>query len=198
MSLVNLLRKKKDYKEYNEVKAFVDVIANYFDFSNKPRIADLCCGNGMLGFHLLEQNLVDEVLFVDKYKSRQFQDLDKTYSSNSNNYTFLEKEISMLEPIPSEIFLSIHACNTLTDKIMQLSLEQEKPFAVMTCCHQRSLLKKYKELIPNHLLFSLGLSTYLDLARAKKVRSSNRKCFIRTINRNITKSNNIIISVNQY
>ncbi len=178
MALLDLVRTKKDLRDYNKVKNFVELVEEHFHLNGT--IYDLCCGSGMLGFYILERNKDAFVHFVDNNKTNRFKELSE--QSGLSNYEFMQRDLYSLSDLEEGLLLSIHACGKLTEKVISLGLDNELPFAVMTCCHNNELRREYEEMVPSHYLFNMGLKDYVDVGRIRMIRSSGGNAELEDLN----------------
>ncbi len=190
MKLEDCVQTRRDDHNFKKVKAFMEVVERYHLFKRETEVVDLCCGNGMLGFYLLERYPNLRLSFLDKIENNSFKRLE---SQLGRKNPFLEKDIFGMESLPGELLLSIHACNYLTDKIIELGLKQRQKFVIMTCCHDKTQCQKYDHLIPPGAIYPLGLGGYIDLGRVLDIRRKGRQCYTECIDSKITPKNKVII-----
>ncbi|MBT3406021.1 methyltransferase [Candidatus Woesearchaeota archaeon] len=187
MTLDQRLLTGKDRRDYEKVRLFFGEVAKHIPLSADTPIVDLCCGNGMLGFYFLELYPEGYVHFYDQQQTERFREL----AEGKTNYTFHQEDINTLTQTEEGILLSIHACYILTDKVIELGLQEHKPFAIMPCCHRREMIQQCET--PPHVLHTYGLADYIDITRANAIRDQGRSCTLTEIKRNRKKKNNLII-----
>ena len=190
MSLVDTLKTKKDFRDYRKVSSFVEAMAEEIPLDGV--VYDLCCGNGMLGFYILERNPCAFVYFVDQKRTNRFNELSEAVGAKGvddaevscaksledgveKDYQFLERDLYHLDELSEGVLLSIHACGSLTERILEMGVENDLPSAVMTCCHNKELRLLYQDSLPSHYLFNQGLKDYVDLARVKKMKKLGKE-----------------------
>lgn len=191
MILEDCVQTRRDKHDFRKVKAFIEVVERYHLLESDAKVVDLCCGNGMLGFYLLERYPNLHLSFLDKIKTNSFKKLESRLGRKN---PFLEEDIFGMESLPEGLLLSIHACNYLTDKIIELGLKQQQKFVIMTCCHDKTQCPEYNHLIPPGAIYPLGLGGYIDLGRVLDIRRKGRQCYTECIDPKITPKNNVIIA----
>lgn len=164
--------------------AFCTVVKSEFDIRKYDLVYDLCCGNSLLGFCFS-----NEMLGIDNADN----------SSRDSNllqlptYSFYKK--NLWEDINLEgnsLLLGVHACGSLTDRIIQLAIDSNNDFAVLTCCHSDKHLFNPKNKPNPWLALELGRDYYLDLCRLAYVNENFAYCGMDFINKDITPKNRII------
>ena len=109
-------------KEFKKKSSFISFINSFFDIGKYDVIYDLCCGKGMVADYFLRQGY--SAIPIDKK------------ANNRAIVNVQEQDIFKLRMLqPSSLVLAMHACGTLTDRVIELSIESENDFAVVSCCH---------------------------------------------------------------
>jgi hypothetical protein len=178
-----------DSKEVEEVRYFNSQVMEIFK-GRFDCVYDMCCGNGLNGFYWLATQRTKFVEFYDKTENRYF----RTLSSHFTNHRYNLKNIfeSHIFASSDSLFVSIHACGSLTDQVIDMAIGNRKPFAVMPCCYE----------FHNNRYFSPELIDYfsdkedaIDAARVRKIQNRGFKVILRNIPKEISDKNRIIIGV---
>ncbi len=90
---------------------------------------------------------------------------------------------------PDELVVSVHACGTLTDRVLDTALAARAAVAVLPCCH--SLGKCDTAGLEAWMAGDLAI----DAARALRLRAIGYRVYLQTIPADITPQNRLIIGV---
>jgi len=144
-------------KEVHEASCFYTQVTRVFTHRqySVAFVIDICAGNGLNGMLWLLSGAAQHVYFIDKnietasgYKVRKRLDAlgyASSYSYLCQDITHQESTIQELEAIQKNhhngtgIITAMHACGTLTDKIMLYAHHTHMPFAVVPCCQKRGM-----------------------------------------------------------
>ena len=104
------------------------------------RIVDLACGHGLVSHILL---LIDDTspnaLAVDTHIPQNAnalsQNLIKTWPRLKDRIFFSQMPLEHAELSSQDIVVSVHACGTLTDTVIEKALSVRAKLAVLPCCH---------------------------------------------------------------
>lgn len=104
------------------------------------RIVDLACGHGLVSHILL---LLDDTspnaLAVDTHIPQNAkalsQNLIKTWPRLKDRIFFSQMPLEQTELSSQDIVVSVHACGTLTDTVIEKALSARAKLAVLPCCH---------------------------------------------------------------
>lgn len=186
-------------QELKKVYGFCSVINPFF--IKIDRVLDICAGKGLLSFLLLYNGIARESFMVDKKKPFRFRRLEKLFYNYSLNYTYTEEDIFsedyVIKNNGNSLVVAIHACGNLTDRIIELSLKQTLPFAIMPCCHrtiERSIRYQLRNPPDPRLKLYKRKEDYFDLLRQRYIEEHGWSCYIREIDEKITPRNKIIIA----
>lgn len=109
-------------------------------FPETKRVADLAGGHGMLGWFLLALDPTRTVVCVDANMPKSADVLADAmvahFPSLQRKWTYIQADLSCVEPDPSTVMVSVHACGSLTDALVGLAIDGKgAPLAVVPCCH---------------------------------------------------------------
>lgn len=158
------------------------------------RVADLCCGHGLLGilFAIFEPK-VDRVILVDKNEPDSRQKLIAIATRVAP--WIAEKIENRVAPIGLDddwiesgcAVVSAHACGSLSDLCIEIAIQSGGPLAILPCCYPRSACRA-----PLALQTALGLATAFDIDRTYRLESANYRVRWAEIPLEITPMNRII------
>ncbi len=118
-------------KEVIKNTEFLGYVSRVFKLDQYETVYDLCCGKGLVGLYLATKGI--KVVAVD---SKRNSDLGRSLRNLGRNYTFQERDIWEMDALqPNSFVFAIHACGTLTDRVIDLTMKSNSEFAVMSCCH---------------------------------------------------------------
>jgi len=174
-------------KEFEEIKYFNEQIKDYIHLEI---MYDLCAGNGLNGFYNLYNNQSRFVHFYDIKENQHFEKLARHFSA----YDYHLKDIHQTKIISRENsgFTSIHACNNLTDRVIEIAISNRKPFAVMPCCYEYHNNDHFS---PELIDYFKNKEDAIDAARVKYIQDRDYTAIIRNIPEEITKKNRILIGL---
>ncbi len=103
-------------------------------------VLDLAAGHGLLAFVLL---LLDDTsptaLCVDREQPPSFQTLLRVLEEHwprlAGRVEYQVGNLQEVAPTPSTLVASVHACGSLTDRVLDVALAGGSPVAVLPCCH---------------------------------------------------------------
>lgn len=104
------------------------------------RIVDLACGHGLLAMTLL---LLDdsspEALAVDQRIPESAKALYATFTESwprlGGRVRFVEADLEKVTLTHDDLIVSVHACGSLTDLVLQRAVAARAHVAVLPCCH---------------------------------------------------------------
>lgn len=198
-----------DEKELLEASCFYQQVHTVM-LRDIDYIIDLCAGNGLIGATWLLEGAVQKVYFVDTQKSKdsklvQQKLYEKGYgeccmydSIDIQDSKKMHKYIKSLQNRHSHhygLITAMHACGVLADKICTLAVEHSFPFAIVPCCHTRTMDSISPLDKSQTVLFSdyFSVSEYADILRIVKLIQQGYSIQLRTLPREITEKNRIFI-----
>jgi len=187
-------------KEMDESCAFykkiVPVIAQDLDY-----IIDVCSGNGLNSLLWLAQGATKHAYMIDKRENSYFEGLKQEFirldHSIENRTEFIEKDIFKGRPLDQAphgngMMVSVHACGTLTDRVMEISMQYHLPFAVMPCCHSDKNDYPY---IMTEILPYFRSDDAIDVMRILHLQNNGYEIILRRIDPKITDKNLIMMGL---
>ena len=160
-------------------------------FRHMRRIADLAAGHGLLSWFLLvldykeyewsnisEKRKPRTAICVDRRMPPSAEKIAnamvKHYPDIKSRWTYVQSDLSSVIPHPSCLISSVHACGTLTDYLIELTIGDFKnrhgdsngrvPLAVVPCCHTIQERKGYRP----HDLLGMNIEQITALVDEKK------------------------------
>ncbi len=201
-------------KEILEASCFYQQLQRVFTRRERQVdfIIDMCAGNGLNGVLWVLYNTAQHVYFIDKKEDTKYatavrRRLDELgynalYSYICQDITDLEQMQQEIDKIKknhkgkSGIITAMHACGTLTDKIILYAQQNNMSFAVVPCCQKRgmpSLSPLSKEQNQAFADYFSSEADYIDLLRLIKVRQGRYDTEICAIPLQVTHKNRILM-----
>ena len=176
-----------DGKEIHEAREFYRAVKPLFP-DKFDYIVDICSGNGLNGFYWLLQGAADNISFVDIDENSHFKKLEKILQVK---YELNQSGIENYNPPKNALITAIHACGSLTDKTIDLAINNDNNFAVMPCCYNAD-----NDLIDKSLLeYFNAKGDCIDVLRINKIQEAGYTPLIRKISQSITDKNRILIGI---
>ncbi|RYZ59541.1 MAG: methyltransferase [Proteobacteria bacterium] len=119
-------------------------------FPKALHFADLAAGHGLLSWILVllartgEESLPRTAVAVDITRPKSAEILAKSLKAR---WPELEESVHYVEGSidavfakngPETVFVAIHACGSLTDRVLMAAIASQSPLVVMPCCHSLS------------------------------------------------------------
>ncbi len=175
-----------DEKEIFEAYAFFRLSLPYLD--GVGSVVDCCAGNGLSG--LLWALDGKRVTLVDKVENGNYK---KLYAHLSGK-TRLDAEYVLAdirEQMPqADAYISMHACGTLTDAVLEAAILARKPFAVVPCCHDH-----YSRLSDDLLSAFADKADAIDALRIAHAQDQGYRAVVRQLPAYITGKNRVLIGL---
>ncbi|MBT4539761.1 hypothetical protein HOC32_05725 [Candidatus Woesearchaeota archaeon] len=181
---------KKQKRANKRALAFfekVEPFSTYFSFPYT--VVELCAGNGNVGKLFSEKA---EVVFVDQRKVRG---LDRVVSTMDQPTIFIQ-DIRDYELPDKSAVVAVHACGYLTDIIIEKSVINRSPLAVIPCCYPtKSWSYDLKSPPDPRLLNYPKREDYIDTVRTRFLIERGYDVTVTTIDKKITPMNTILIGI---
>lgn len=157
------------------------------------RIVDLACGHGLTAALLL---LLDDssshALAVDRVIPAAARPLHKvlveTWPRLENRVEFVGTSLEEVSLEQTDLVVSVHACGSLTDQVLDRATKAGARVAVLPCCHNLDMAEQG------------GLGGWLDgalatdVVRANRLRNQGYKIFTQQIPADITPKNRLLMA----
>lgn len=180
----SLLKAGIKQRELDKNLSFAHFVENEFTLEKYNPIYDLCCGKGILGRYLSEKGY--NVVGIDHHHGSK---LDKLMLPIPPKYFFYRENLwNLKELVPHSLVLSLHACGSLTDKVIELSINSESDFAVISCCHSDRIYFSPKEPVHAEMAETKGRDYYQDLIRVQFIKEQGYLAGMTTIGINSPKN----------
>ena len=159
----------------------------YFD--SEYSVIDVGAGNGCCGFYW-----PNYTYFVDKRKPKTFEKLNKHFKKQNFEYNETPFEDFKLESVEGDkAIIGIHTCNELTDLIIDKSISEGMPFAIVPCCYPNlKTFNRYKEITP---LFFNNITRYIDDKRKTFLKQADFNCEILNLENLLSDMNKLILGM---
>ncbi|BBO82995.1 hypothetical protein DSCO28_35610 [Desulfosarcina ovata subsp. sediminis] len=156
------------------------------------RVVDLACGHGLLAhILLLLDNTSPAAIAIDvhppKNARRLSAELIKAWPRLNGRIRYQASEIQSVPLFPSDLVVSVHACGSLTDTVLDRAVAAGARVAVLPCCHDLARCD------------TGGLEGWLDgplavdATRAARLRSCGYQVLTRVIPDAITPKNRLLM-----
>ncbi|HEY7291732.1 MAG TPA: methyltransferase [Vicinamibacterales bacterium] len=156
------------------------------------RIVDLAAGHGLLAQLML---ILDDTspcaLAVDAVVPRSaatlHQALVERWPRLAGRVTFVASPLDVIDILPGDIVVSVHACGGLTDLVLQVAMRARARVAVLPCCHDASVCDA------GALSGWLDDALAIDVVRARRLASQGYQIWTQRIPEDITPKNRLLI-----
>ncbi|MFH1154824.1 MAG: methyltransferase [Pseudomonadota bacterium] len=158
------------------------------------RVVDAAGGHGLLGhILLLLDDTSSEACVVDPRVPRNAGVLSWSIMSRwprlTNRIHYIPLPIQDFEIKPGDIVVSVHACGSMTDEILHEASLARSRVAVLPCCHD------HKVSDTGGLDGWMDGSLAIDATRAGNLRQRGYSVITRTIPRDITPKNRLLMGI---
>lgn len=158
------------------------------------RIVELACGHALVA-HLLI--LLDDssphALAVDTRPSttaaRLASELEDSWPRLRGRVTMQTRRLEEIITARDDLVVSVHACGSLTDQVLDLAIGSLAAVAVLPCCHDAALGDV------GGLRGWLDAPLAIDVVRAHRLRASGYQVHTQTIPAAITAKNRLLIGL---
>ena len=156
------------------------------------RVVDLACGHGLLAhIMLLLDDTSSESLAVDNHlpkNARRLSDeLINVWPRLGERIRYMEADIETIEISSSDVVVSVHACGTLTDTVLEKAVRSGARVAVLPCCHD------LERCDTGGLTGWLDGPAAVDVTRAARLRAFGYRVLTRSIPADITPKNRLLM-----
>jgi len=187
-------RRAVPFKEVLESFEFYGCVRKWMRKS--PKLADLCCGHGLVGiaFALFERS-VEEVTLVDRVRPASF---DAVLEAANDVAPWVAKKVRYIEsPLKKAQqhldrgtgILGVHACGTRSDQCLDLATALSGSLSILPCCRDYSTHKS-----PPVLKQMLDGDLAVDIDRTYKLFEAGYHVRWDHIPRSITPMNRVIVA----
>ena len=156
------------------------------------RVVDMACGHGLLAhIMLLLDDSSPKALAVDKAvppnAGRLSEALCATWPRLRGRIRYITSPLEAVALCPDDLVVSSHACGTLTDIIIERSVQAGARIAVLPCCHD------LKRSDTGGLEGWLDGPLAVDVARAARLRQAGYAVTTQHIPSEITPQNRLLM-----
>jgi hypothetical protein len=156
------------------------------------RIIDFGAGHGLLAHvMLLLDNSSPEALVVDKAlppsSARVHEVLMGAWPQLSGRITFMPSGLESITIGSSDILVSVHACGSLTDFVLERAAAARARVAVVPCCHDLGVSAD------GDLTGWVDGPLAVDVVRALRLRQQGYRIWTQSISSDITPKNRLLL-----
>ena len=156
------------------------------------RVVDIACGHGLLAhILLLLDDTSPEALAVDadipKNAALLTGELCKTWPRLNDRIHYREQDIASVPLLSTDLVVSVHACGSLTDRVLDLAVSARTRVAVLPCCHD------LERCDTGSLEGWMDGPLAVDATRAARLRAAGYQVFTRMIPASITPKNRLLM-----
>ena len=156
------------------------------------RVVDMCGGHGLLAaiMMILDDSSPEAVVVDTKLpvSSRAVRDaIVAQWPRLADRLQFLPLQIDDVRMASTDVVVSIHACGTLTDRIIARAAAARARVAVLPCCHDFAVCDA------GDLSGWVDTALAIDITRAAFLRQEGYRVWTQTIPEGITSKNRLLI-----
>lgn len=156
------------------------------------RIVDLAAGHGLLAQLML---ILDDTspcaLAVDAVVPASAATLHQAFVERwprlAGRLTFVASPLELIEILPGDIVVSVHACGGMTDVVLQLATIGRARVAVLPCCHDVDVCDT------GALSGWMDDALAIDVVRARRLATQGYRIWTQHIPQDITPKNRLLI-----
>lgn len=157
------------------------------------RVVDLACGHGLTAaLLLLLDNSSPQALAVDQSipasATRLHEVLLKSWPRLEGRIEFKQDSLEKVPLKKDDLVVSVHACGSLTDRVIDLAITARARLAVLPCCHNLS------ESDQGGLQGWIDRTMAVDITRANRLKNCGYRIFTQTIPSEITPKNRLLMA----
>lgn len=156
------------------------------------RVLDLACGHGLLAhIMLILDDSSETAIAVDNHIPLNAEKLSSALITSwprlQNRIIYQQGPVEEITVLPDDLVVSVHACGSLTDLIIDKAIERRARVAVLPCCHN------LKESSTDGLDGWMEKTLAVDTARAVKLRAKGYRIVTLKIPDDITPKNRLLM-----
>jgi len=156
------------------------------------RVVDLACGHGLLAHILLLLDDTSPDAFavdsdIPKNAPLLSGELCKTWPRLNDRISYLEQDIASVPLLSTDLVVSVHACGSLTDRVLDLAMSARARVAVLPCCHD------LERCDTGGLEGWMDGPLAVDATRAARLRAAGYQVLTRIIPETITPKNRLLM-----
>ncbi len=186
------IRKKEYIETRDTLEKSINHIRSYYKIDRLNIIADFCSGNTFNGYFALSRGYTKYVWLIDERFSKSSNLLSTYYQKFVPRTVYITGSIFLKDyKIPEySLVLSVHPCKDLAYRVSEIAIENRKPIVIVPCCIGGSRRTSWIDGFSN-----VDQYTRYSMKIAQFIEEHNYSISIRTINKNYTARNNIIIGI---
>lgn len=156
-------------------------------------MVDLACGHGLAAVLLL---ILDDssptALAVDRNlpasANKLYETLLTTWPRLAGRIEFIESPLAKVDLQPTDLVVSVHACGSLSDLVLQQAVKARARLALLPCCHNLDQADQ------GGLGGWLDGALAVDVIRAQQLRNRGYNIFTQQIPSDITPKNRLLMA----
>jgi SAM-dependent methyltransferase len=157
------------------------------------RVVDLACGHGLTAqILLLMDPSLTAAVAVDRNippsAARLAGELLEQWPALAGRIEFVAGDLEDVPLVASDLVVSVHACGTLTDLVLDRAVAAGARVAVLPCCHDLAVSDT------GQLLGWLDGPLAIDVTRAARLRSAGYRVHTQLIPGDITPKNRLLLA----
>jgi hypothetical protein len=157
------------------------------------RVVDLACGHGLTAMIMLVlDSSSQEAIAVDRKlppsSARLYKEMIQSWPRLEESIEFVENEIENISLTENDIVVSVHACGTLTDLVIEQAVKARARLAVLPCCHDLDYSDQ------GDLNGWLDGPLSVDVTRALSLRQQGYRIYTQQIPAEITPKNRLLLA----
>jgi hypothetical protein len=157
------------------------------------RVVDLCAGHGLVSYlMLLLDPRLETAISVDVRQPKSASVIAAAMCSAwpelANRVRFEEASLDQIELFDTDVVVSVHACGTLTDRVLDLATQAQASLAVLPCCQARG------EPLAAMLEGWLDAQLAIDVIRVARLAAAGYRVWTQRIDPEITDKNRLLLA----
>jgi len=157
------------------------------------RVVDMACGHGLLAHILL---LLDQTspaalavdLNIPLSASAVAAEIQAEWPHLSDRVQFLSESVESIPLTPDDLVVSVHACGSLTDLVLERAADAGARVAVLPCCHDLAVADM------GGLQGWMDGPLAVDATRVARLRDRGYRVYTQTIPSDITPKNRLLLA----